>query len=114
LRPAWYPDGEQLTVGLLPTDGGPGQLALVKLDRSEILLLSQPPAGFDQPRSWSPDGKWLTVLHSSGSSLANPGAGRLDLISVSGHRFTVIEGADNASEDSVVGWLKMESDDEGE
>jgi hypothetical protein len=108
LRPAWYPDSEHVTIGLLPAGGGDGLLAHLKLDRSEILLLSAAQSGFDQPRSWSPDGNWLAVLHSSGDSLANPGAGRLDLVSISGHRVTVIEGADNASEDSVIGWLKPE------
>lgn len=104
LRPVWHPDG-RLTLGVLPESGGPGELALVSLDLSSVLFLPQAESGFDQPRGWSPDGTWLAVAHSGGSSLANPGPGRLDLVSVNGQRVTVIEGADNATEDSVVGWI---------
>lgn len=104
LRPLWYPDG-RLTIGVLPEDGGEGQLALVSLDGSNVLLLPQAEGGFDQPRSWSPDGAWLAVAHSSGDSLANPGPGRLDLVSINGQRVKVIDGVDNMSEDSVLGWI---------
>jgi hypothetical protein len=107
LRPVWYPDSASLTIGVLPSQGGAGQLALVALDSSQVLLLTQAESGFDQPRSWAPDGTWLAVAHSSGDSLANPGAGRLDVVSVNGHRVTVIEGVDNASEDSVIGWVQV-------
>jgi hypothetical protein len=107
LRPVWHPDNQRLTLGVLRSDGL-GQVAVIKLDGSEILLLPNAEGGFDQPRSWAPDGSWLAVAHSAGSSLANPGRGRLDLIAVTGQRYTVIEGADNASEDSVLGWLGPE------
>lgn len=105
LTPAWFPDG-RLTVSVLPASGGPGQTAIVALDLSSIVLLKQPESGFDVPRVWSPDASWLAVTHMSGSSLANPGDGRLGLLSVNGHRLTLLEGAQNAGEDSVLGWIK--------
>ena len=105
LTPAWFPDG-RLTVSVLPATGGPGQMAIVALDLSSIVLLTQPELGFDVPRVWSPDATWLAVSHMSGSSLANPGDGRLELLSVNGHRLTLLEGAQNAGEDSVLGWIK--------
>lgn len=105
LPPAWYPDG-RLTVALLPDSGGPGQLALVALDLSSITLLLQPESGYDVPRAWAPDGTWLAVTHQGGSSLANPGDGRLDIVSLNGHRATVIEGSGNSGEDAVLGWVK--------
>lgn len=105
LDPAWYPDG-RLTVGVLPDTGGPGQLALLALDLSSITLLAQPESGFDVPRAWAPDGTWLAVTHMSGTSQANPGDSRLDIVSVNGHRITVIDGPDMASKDAVLGWVK--------
>ena len=81
-------------------------MALVALDQSSIALLVQPASGFDVPRMWSPDATWLAVSHRGGSSLANPGDGRLELLSVNGHRITLLEGVVNAGEDSVVGWIK--------
>jgi hypothetical protein len=109
LSPVWFPDG-RLTVSVLPDDGGPGQLAIVALDLTSIALLAQPESGFDVPRAWAPDGTWLAVSHMSGSSLANPGDGRLELVSVNGQRATVIEGTQNAGEDSVLGWLAPEAE----
>jgi hypothetical protein len=105
LTPAWFPDG-RLTVSVLPAPGGPGQMAIVALDQSSIVLLLQPESGFDIPHVWSPDGTWLAMTHGSGSSLANPGDGRLDLLSVNGHRITLLEGVHNSGEYSVLGWIK--------
>jgi hypothetical protein len=108
LRPAWYPDG-RLTVSVLPSNGGAGEVVLITLDGSGVTLLAQPASGFDAPRAWAPDGTWLAVSHSSGSSLANPGDGSLDLVSLTGQRLTVLTGADNAGADTVLGWLKADA-----
>jgi hypothetical protein len=105
LRPAWYPDG-RLTVSVLPSNGGAGEVALVTLDGTNVTFLPQPASGYDTPRAWAPDGTWLAVSHGSGNSLANPGDGSLDLVSLTGQRLTVITGADNAGADTVLGWLK--------
>jgi hypothetical protein len=108
LRPAWYPDG-RLTISVLPVSGGPGQMVLVTIDGSNVTFLPQPASGYDTPRAWAPDGTWLAVSHSKGSSLANPGDGSLDLVSLTGQRLTVIAGADNAGGDTVLGWLKADA-----
>jgi hypothetical protein len=104
LSPCWFPDG-RLTVSVLPETGGPGQMAIVALDGSSVVVLSQPESGFDVPRAWAGDGTWLAALHWSGSSLTDQGEGRLDLISVNGHRVNLLEGSQNAGEDSVLGWV---------
>ncbi len=108
LRPAWYPDG-RLTVSVLPSNGGAGEVVLMTLDGSGVTFLPQPASGYDTPRAWAPDGTWLAVSHSSGSSLANPGNGSLDLVALTGQRLTVITGADNAGADTVLGWLKADA-----
>lgn len=102
LRPEWYLDG-RITIGFLPSSGGPGQMLLMTLDGTDIVFLYQPASGFDIPRWWSPDGKWLAVEHRAGSSLANPGTGTIDLVSLNGQRFTVL-GTKNAGADAVLGW----------
>jgi len=102
LRPEWYPDG-RITIGSLPSSGGPSQMVLMKLDGSDIAFLHQPASGFDIPRWWSPDGKWLAVEHRTGNSLANPGDGTIDVVSLNGQRFTVL-GTANANADTVLGW----------
>jgi hypothetical protein len=108
LRPAWYPDG-RLTLSVLPVSGGAGQMVLTKIDGSEVTFLPQPAAGYDTPRSWAPDGTWLALSHSDGSSLANPGEGSLVLVSLTGQRVTVIAGAENAGPDTVLGWVKADT-----
>ncbi len=107
LRPLWHPDSIHLTLGVLPFDGTPGRLVMVPPDRPEITDLALDGSGFDEPRSWAPDGSWLAVSHSEGSSLANRGKVSLALVAETGLRVTVIEGADNATEDSVLGWLAV-------
>jgi hypothetical protein len=79
------------------------------LDGSGVTFLPQPTSGYDTPRAWAPDGTWLAVSHSSGSSLANPGDGSLDVVALAGQRLTVITGADNAGADTVLGWLKADA-----
>lgn len=102
VRPEWYPDG-RITVGFIPASGGPGQMWLMTLDGADISFLHQPAAGFDIPRRWSPDGAWLAVEHRGGGSLANPGDGTIEVVSLNGQRFTVL-GTANAGPDTVLGW----------
>jgi dipeptidyl aminopeptidase/acylaminoacyl peptidase len=104
LSPAWHPDGESIAVGQLPSGNEPGRVAVVPLDGGKPLFLPQPDKGFDQPLSWSPDGKFLAVTSFSGGSLANPGSARLVFISVNGQRPAAPEGA----EIRPVGWLAAE------
>jgi hypothetical protein len=105
LRPAWHPDG-RLTVGVLPTSGGPGQVAILSLDGSSVAYLPQPASGFDEPRTWAPDGTWLLVAHNSGNSLVNRGETRLVAVAPTGQRLVLAETAANASEDAVIGWMQ--------
>jgi hypothetical protein len=102
VRPEWYPDG-RITIGFIPSNGGPGQMLLMTLDGTDILFLYQAASGFDIPRWWSPDGTWLAVEHRTGTSLANPGDGTIDLVSLNGQRFTVL-GTAGADADTVLGW----------
>jgi WD40 repeat protein len=104
LSPAWHPDGKSVAIGQLPSDGEPGRVAVVPLDGSEPLCLPPPDKGFDQPLSWSPDGKFLAVTSFSGDSLGNPGPSRLVFVSVNGQRPAAPEGA----EIRAVGWLAAE------
>ena len=108
LRPLWHADGERITLGVLPFDGTLGRLVVMSRDGTEVRNLAPSDSGFDEPRSWAPDGSWLAVSHSEGSSLANRGSVSLALVARTGLRVTVIEGADNATVDSVLGWLKVE------
>ena len=108
LRPLWHPDGVRVTLGVLPFDGTLGRVAVMQPDGSSAGYLASAGSGFDEPRSWAPDGSWLAVSHSEGSSLANRGNVSLALVARTGLRVTVIEGADNATQDSVLGWLSVE------
>lgn len=105
LRPLWYPDGVQVTLGVLPFDGTPGWLVVMNRDGTDVKNLVLGASGFDEPRSWAPDGSWLAVSHSEGSSLASRGKVSLALVGSTGLRVTVIEGVDNATQDSVLGWM---------
>jgi len=104
LSPAWHPDGKSVAIGQLPGGGEPGRVAVVPLDGDKPLFLPPPDKGFDQPLSWSPDGKFLAVTSFSGESLGNPGPSRLVFVSVNGQRPAAPEGA----EIRAVGWLAAE------
>ncbi len=110
LRPLWHPDGERITLGVLPFDGTLGRLIVMSPDGTEIGNLALGASGFDEPRSWAPDGSWLAVSHSEGSSLTNRGKVSLALVASTGLRVTVIEGVDNATVDSVLGWMLVEEE----
>jgi hypothetical protein len=107
LRPLWHPDSVHVTLGVLPFDGTPGRLLIMSPDGAEVTDMALDASGFDEPRAWAPDGSWLAVSHSEGDSLANRGNVSLELVSQTGLRVTVIAGADNATEDSVLGWLSV-------
>jgi dipeptidyl aminopeptidase/acylaminoacyl peptidase len=104
LSPVWHPDGKSVAIGQLPSGSEPGRVAVVPLDGSQPLFLPSPDKGFDQPLSWSPDGKFLAVTSFSGESLGNPGPSRLVFVSVNGQRPAAPEGA----EIRAVGWLAAE------
>ncbi len=104
LSPAWHPDGNSVAIGQLPGGGEPGRVAVVPLDGGKPLFLPPPDKGFDQPLSWSPDGKFLAVASFSGDSLGNPGPSRLVFVSVNGQRPAAPEGA----EIRALGWLAAE------
>jgi hypothetical protein len=104
LHPVWHPDGDKVSVGQLPAGNEPGRVALVPLDGSQVTFLPPPNQGFDEPLSWSPDGRFLAVNSFSGESLANPGAPRLVFVAQGGQRLPAPEGA----EIQPLGWLKGE------
>ncbi|MDP2674909.1 MAG: hypothetical protein Q8Q00_08390 [Dehalococcoidia bacterium] len=104
LSPAWHPDGKSVAIGQLPAGSEPGRVAVVPLDGGKPLFLPPPGKGFDQPLSWSPDGKFLAVTSFSGESLGNPGSARLVFVSVNGQRPAAPEG----TEIRPVGWLAAE------
>ena len=104
ISPAWHPDGESVAIGQLPSGGEPGRVAVVPLEGGQPLFLPPPDKGFDQPLSWSPDGKFLAVTSFSGESLGNPGSARLVFVSVTGQRPAAPEGA----EIRPAGWLAAE------
>jgi hypothetical protein len=93
LSPVWYPDGEKVTVGQLPSGPDTGGAAIIPLDGSPATLLPPPPTGFDEPLSWSPDGAYLAVSYFPGESLGNPGNPRLVFVTPLGQRPAAPQGA---------------------
>jgi Tol biopolymer transport system component len=108
LSPAWHPDSRRVAVGVVAPTGGPGLRVLVAFDGTEVSYLPQPESGFDEPRSWSPDGSWLAVTHNSGSSLVDKGEQSLQLVAQTGQRLTVAMGAPNSGELAIIGWVSDE------
>jgi len=104
LSPIWHPDGDKVSFGQLPSGADPGRVAIVSLDGGEVTFLPPPEQGFDQPLSWSPDGKFLAVRSSSGDSIGNPGLPRLVFVSPAGQRPAAPEGA----EFEPIGWVIQE------
>lgn len=102
IGPIWGPGRAQISVGLLPAAGEPGRVAVVPVDRGEVILLPAARQGFDQPLAWSPDGKFVAVRHFQGDSLANPGRTRLVFVSPKGQRPAAPPGP--AFE--PIGWVK--------
>lgn len=104
VRPIWHPDGDKVSIGELPSGGDPGRVAMVALDGGGVTFLLPPERGFDQPLSWSPDGKFLAVSSFPGESLGNPGLPRLVFVSPTGQRPAAPEGA----EFEPIGWMAEE------
>ena len=104
LSPIWHPDGDKVSFGQLPSGADPGRVAIVSLSGGEPIFLPPPEQGFDQPLSWSPDGKFLAVSSFPGASLGNPGLPRLVFVSPAGQRPAAPEGA----EFEPVGWVIQE------
>ena len=104
LSPIWHPDGDKVSFGQLPSGADPGRVAIVSLDGGEPIFLPPPEQGFDQPLSWSPDGKFLAVSSFPGDSIGNPGLSRLVFVSPAGQRPAAPEGA----EFEPVGWVIQE------
>jgi len=105
LGPVWYPDSAHITLGTLPASGQRGAAALLALPSGPAQYLPAPPAGFDVPRSWSPDGLYLAVTNWSGVSLANRGDPSLDIVTLAGHRFRIGQGPGYATAAAVIGWV---------
>ncbi len=104
VSPIWHPDGDKVSIGELPSGGNPGRVAMVALDGGEVTFLLPPERGFDQPLSWSPDGKFLAVSSFPGESLGNLGLPRLVFVSPTGQRPAAPEGA----EFEPIGWVAEE------
>ncbi len=104
LSPIWHPDGDKVSIGQLPSGAGPGRVADVWLPGGEVTFLPPPQQGFDQPLSWSPDGKFLAVRSFLGDSIGNQGPPRLVFVSPAGQRPSAPEGAGF----EPIGWVKEE------
>jgi hypothetical protein len=100
-RPLWHPDGTRLAIGLLPSGGETGAVALVPLAGGAPGFLPAPERGFDVPAAWAPDGSFLSVINYGGDSLANAENPRIDLVALTGQRAVVAEGA----QFEVIGWF---------
>jgi hypothetical protein len=99
VNPVWHPDGQRLSLGFESSGGGSGAVALVPVTGGGLSFLPAPESGFDEPKSWSPDGKFLAVEHH-----LETGQARLDLVSPSGQRGTVHDSPDYR----ILGWYKSE------
>lgn len=100
--PAWLPDSSAVAIGRLPVEGQSAGAVIVDVAEGQLSQLPPPEKGFDSPRSWSPDGKYLAVRSFSGTSVANHGSSQLVMVSrASGGRFVVASG-----EVEVIGWVQ--------
>lgn len=99
VNPVWHPDGQRLAVGFEPSGGGSGAVALVPVTGGSLAYLPAPESGYDEPKSWSPDGGFLAVEHH-----LDTGQARLDLVSPTGQRGTV----QNNPDYKILGWYKSE------
>jgi hypothetical protein len=104
VSPIWHPDGDKISFGRLPSGAGPGRVATLSLPGGEVTFLPPPQRGFDQPLSWSPDGKFLAVSSVPGDTIGNPGPPRLVFVSPAGQRPSAPEGAVF----EPIGWVKEE------
>jgi hypothetical protein len=106
IGPVWHPDSQRVAVGVVPpSGGGAASVALLNLGGGPPVFLPPPSAGFDVPRSFSPDGIWLAVSHFSGESLIDPGEAALALVAPTGQRVAVASGSFFESGDAIIGWV---------
>lgn len=105
LGPVWHPDSNHITVGVLPFGGHAGGAVIVPLQLAQPQFLAEPVSGFDIPRLWSPDAAYLAVTNWSGPDLANTGDPSLDLVSPTGFRVRIAQGAGYATADAAIGWM---------
>lgn len=99
VNPVWHPDGQRLAIGFERSGGRNGAVALVPVTGGSLAFLPEPDSGFDEPKSWSPDGIFLAVEHH-----LDTGQARLDLVSPAGQRGTVHDNPDYA----ILGWYRSE------
>lgn len=98
VSPVWHPDGQRVALGFARS-GGTGAVAIVPVTGGGLAFLPAPVEGYDEPRSWSPDGGFLAVEHH-----LETGQARFDLVSPAGQRGTVQEGPDY----QILGWYRSE------
>lgn len=84
VNPVWHSDGQRVALGFDRSEGGSGAVAIVPVTGGSLAFLPAPDEGYDEPKSWSPDGRFLAVEHH-----LETGQARLDLVSPSGQRGTV-------------------------
>lgn len=98
----WEADG-RLTTGRLGAAGGVPQRSSVAGDAITAAGVALPAAaggGFDVPISWSPDGASLAARHFAGSSTADPGPSRIELLGTDGARRALSP----LSDVTIAGW----------
>ena len=101
-NPLWERTGV-LTVGRIDGGGGPARLNVDGARTAlQATLPSPPPAGFDVPLSWSPDGTHLAVRSFERASVADPGPSRVAVVSTNAARHELSQSSDV----TIVGWLE--------
>ena len=95
VNPVWHPDSERIALGFQRSAGAEGAVAIVPVTGGSLTYLPAPDGGFDEPKSWSPDGGFLAVEHH-----LDTGQARLDLVSPTGQRGTVL----NHPNYRILGW----------
>lgn len=93
---AWNPRTAEPAVGVVPDTPGAG----VPAGPGATVVV--PPAGFDVPVAWSPDGRLLVVRHFSGNTTDRPGSETLQLAGPGGQR-TDLSGSGPRT---FVGWAR--------
>ena len=87
--PVWRPGGGAVTVGGEAASSATGAVTLLLSGPGGATELAAPPAGFDVPLGWSPDGRILAVRSFDGRNSTDPGAESYALVDGSGARRAV-------------------------